>query len=102
MITFVYRGTGIMVLFYLGMSALVTGWWFPKRTLYDAGYTAQVFLYAGIIAVFHSYALYRQSVRFQGHGAKRETIWDHSFMFLPIVVWAVIFLGISIWSFVWR
>lgn len=102
MITLVYRGSGLFVPFYIGICMWIVGIWFPKRTFHDVSFTAWVFLAAAVITALHALRLLLQQRRFAGDATARqspENIWSHSFFFLPVIAWSVIFAGISAWNF---
>lgn len=92
------RGTGLLLPFYIGICGWIVGFFFDKRDYHDHDYLAWVFLATTLVTSLHGVRILL--TRNSGHGSMRRSIWHDHFLFIPILVWPVILIGVSIYNFI--
>jgi len=110
MFVIVWRRSGIALLIYLAISAWIVSYWFDDTRVGNAPYTGWVLFYAAIATALHALALV--AIRNAPPDADANPndpdpdaeppapIWHHSLFFIPVVIWPLIFGGLSAYNLI--
>jgi hypothetical protein len=84
----VMKGMGVAVVIVFFAAAGLMAIWYDNITLGNFEYTKWVFLITGVISLLLSLST-----------LSKEKIMKHTLMFIPIIVWGLIFLTLGIYQF---
>jgi len=92
----IWRGAGILVPILLFVSAWITSYWFPDTRLANATFMGWSLLWSGIVILLLGLATLGMNLPDPETNKKPEKSY-HDFFWIPIWIWGVVFIGLSIW-----
>lgn len=101
MFVFVFRGTGLFVMYYSGIAYLCWYYILDAHSFHENNFGAITSLTCAILSGVHALIIIRENrpMRY-GHGAHQPRgLWHDSFLLIPVVIWPLIFIALSIWAF---
>jgi hypothetical protein len=103
-----WRGSGILLLVWLVACHWTVSLWYDQSTPHHYAQNGWGFFYCALVTLIHGIIVLprkqksanenwsAENPRFDGHGGvKSRTLSSHSFMFIPVVFWALIFGALS-------
>lgn len=92
---FVWRGFGIVVPIVLLISGWITSYWFEDTKLGNSSYLGWTMLWAGIVLILAAIAALGGNSDEEGNPVEESKKSVHSFFWLPIWVWCIVFIGLG-------
>lgn len=90
----IWKGSGIVLVVVVFLIAWIVGFWFPDHRLGNLNMTGWIAFYSAIVALLHGLAVLPRK---DENGQKTGRLMDHSLFYIPMIFWAPILGGISIY-----
>ncbi|MDG1475815.1 MAG: hypothetical protein P8Q14_01580 [Vicingaceae bacterium] len=94
MISIVWRGAGILVPILFFASGFIMSYWYDDVTLGNTAYLKWTLLWPGILLTL--IGLFVLPISKDPETGKTKYVGNHDLFWIPMIVWGVLFLGISI------
>lgn len=98
MISIIWRGAGILVPILFFLSGWITSYWYEDVTLGNTEYMKWTLLWPGILLTLIGLTLL--PIATDPETGKKKYVGNHDLFWIPMIVWGILFLSISIKLFV--
>jgi hypothetical protein len=94
---FIWRGIGIIVPILLVAIGYIVSLFYEDKTLGNTNLLGWAFFYSSIIFILVGLALSLPSEEEKNKTGKKLNLWKHSFFYIPVLFWGMIFLILCIY-----